>query len=157
MTHDVFSPPQATYNEEEEQPEYSQAEEDVPRKPLKESDILDSFHHVFIPEVVREPRIHFVKVPRLGSYMAVPLVYNSCLNYESLEAALQDHEDVTKARSKQAYQKKMWAEEQHLIREAKIAAGEEIEPEEEREWESIEFAPFPTDEVKWVVGLDAMG
>jgi len=32
----------------------------------------------------------FKRVPRLGSFMAVPLVYESCLNDEALEAATAD-------------------------------------------------------------------
>lgn len=36
-------------------------------------------------------------------------------------------------------------------------AGEEYEPEEERQWEEISFAPFKSNEEKWVLGLDAMG
>jgi hypothetical protein len=45
---------------------------------------------LYVREVVREPRMHFQKVPRLGSYMAVPLVYNSCLSDEALEAIVAD-------------------------------------------------------------------
>mmetsp|Transcript_1175 Transcript_1175/g.1774 ORF Transcript_1175/g.1774 Transcript_1175/m.1774 type:complete len:233 (+) Transcript_1175:64-762(+) len=37
---------------------------------LIEKEDLD---HVLVKEVVREPRIHFYKVPRLGSYMAIRL------------------------------------------------------------------------------------
>lgn len=39
---------------------------------------------VYVKEVVREPRMHFYKVPRLGSYLAIKLEYDSCLFEESL-------------------------------------------------------------------------
>jgi len=41
-----------------------------------------------VPEVVREGPIHFWQVPRLGSFMAVPLVYNSCLSERALDDAV---------------------------------------------------------------------
>ena len=53
-------------------------------------DILETFKHVYIPEVVREPLISYQKVPRLGCYMAIPLIYESCLSVESLEQAIAD-------------------------------------------------------------------
>lgn len=45
-------------------------------------------------EVVREPRMHFFKVPKLGSYMAVRLEYESCLYEDSLAVAVNDYIDV---------------------------------------------------------------
>jgi hypothetical protein len=41
----------------------------------------------------------FKKVPRLGSFMAVPLVYQSCLSDDALEAAISDFQNVTQQRS----------------------------------------------------------
>ena len=41
--------------------------------------VYEDLEHVLVKEVVREPRIHFYKVPRLGSYLAIRLEYNSCL------------------------------------------------------------------------------
>lgn len=50
-----------------------------------------------MPEVVRQknPEMVFHKVPRLGSYMAVPMVYNSCLFDDALEQAVADQVDVS--------------------------------------------------------------
>ena len=31
--------------------------------------------HILIPEVVREPRIHYYDVPKLGSYLTIKLEY----------------------------------------------------------------------------------
>jgi len=47
--------------------------------------------HVLVPEVVREPRIHFYKVPRLGSYLAIRLEYSSCLLVDSFNEGLSDY------------------------------------------------------------------
>lgn len=45
---------------------------------------------IVVPEVVRENKIHFFKVPRLGSYMAVRLEYQTCLFEEAYEAGVND-------------------------------------------------------------------
>ena len=41
-------------------------------------------------EVVREGKMHYFNVPRLGSYMAIKLEYDSCLSIEAFDAALSD-------------------------------------------------------------------
>ena len=57
-----------------------------------EEDILKTFKGVvYVKEVVREPRMNYQKVPRLGCYMAVPLVYQSCLSDEALDSAVADN------------------------------------------------------------------
>lgn len=55
---------------------------------------MTSFKHIYVKEVVREPRMHYYKVPRLGAFMAVPLVYNSCLFEDALDNAVADYLDV---------------------------------------------------------------
>lgn len=49
---------------------------------------------VLIDEVVREPRIHFFKVPRLGSYFAVRLEYETCLFEEAFDTGVADMQQV---------------------------------------------------------------
>ena len=72
------------FEREQENPEAAEKEEPV------EKDILESFKHVYVKEVVREKRMNFTRVPRLGSYMAIPLIYNSCMTDEALEEAVKD-------------------------------------------------------------------
>ena len=48
-------------------------------------------YHIYVPEVVREPKMHFYRVPRLGAFMAVPLEYNSCLFEKSLDQSIADY------------------------------------------------------------------
>jgi len=50
----------------------------------------EDLNHVLVKEVVREPRIHFFKVPKLGSYLAIRLEYNSCLFVESYNDGIQN-------------------------------------------------------------------
>ena len=75
-------------------------------------DILSTFKHLYIKEVVREPRIHFYRVPRLGCFMAVPLEYESCLSAKALESAVAEFQNAAKAREDQKKLKEDWEEEQ---------------------------------------------
>ena len=52
-----------------------------------------------IPEVVREPRIHYYDVPKLGYYLNIKLEYQSCLSEDEFDAALQDYIEVEQKRA----------------------------------------------------------
>lgn len=76
---------------------------DEPEDPEEEveaesDDILKKFKHKYVKEVVREPKIHFWQVPRLGSFMAVPMIYKSCLFEEAIDKALLDWSEIKKLR-----------------------------------------------------------
>lgn len=47
-----------------------------------------------IEEVVREKGIKYFKVPKLGSYLAIKLEYNSCLSEEAFDAAVDNYLEV---------------------------------------------------------------
>lgn len=93
------------------------------------ADILTSFKHLYVPEVVREPRLDFQRVPRLGSYMAVPLVYKSCLSDEALEALVADSLAVQILRDEQTKEREAWETDHHAKKEAAAALGEHYEEE----------------------------
>lgn len=61
---------------------------------VTELGLMDRFKHIYIKEVVRESRMNFQRVPKLGSFMAIPLVYRSCLFDESLSEAVTNWQDV---------------------------------------------------------------
>lgn len=92
LTFDVFKDPEVD-------PEAAPAEEeqDLPR-------------HILVPEVVRDTRIHFYKVPRLGSYLAIKLEYKSCLSIASYDAGLKDYNTVKEKRVAQDAEIKEWEE-----------------------------------------------
>lgn len=119
-------------------------------------DIISQFKHIFIKEVVREPRMHFYRVPRLGSYMAVPLEYESCLTAAALDAAVADSIQLKKAREEQNKLKLEWEEDQEKIKDEKERAGEQYVPEP-KEWEKLEEKPFLTKKKQYVVCLDTLG
>jgi hypothetical protein len=92
VTHDVFKDKEENASQP---PPEEEGEEGYEIK--KSEDILDLEQHVYVPEVVREPRMHFYLVPRLGCYLAAPLSYHSCLTEEALDAAVADYQEVVKA------------------------------------------------------------
>lgn len=87
MSHDAFKDPE---NYEEAVEDEIEREEEAGIIKADTFDILKTYRHIYVPEVVREARMHFYKVPRLGSFMAVPLVYNSCMSEDALDNAVND-------------------------------------------------------------------
>ena len=67
---------------------------DLDNKPTDE--VLKQFQHKYVPEVVRNPKMHYWKVPRLGSYLAIPMVYKSCLSVGSFTQAVEDFNDFSR-------------------------------------------------------------
>ena len=95
--------------------------------------------------------MHFQKVPRLGCFMAIPLVYNSCLSNEALEEAVEDYLVVSKEREEQDRQKAEY--------EAKRAQDESQlkDDEEDKDWTPAPFAPFKTFKEEYIICMDTLG
>ena len=88
MTYDLFR----DEDKDEKEPTAEEEEPDEEGKPIEKVEKLPKF--IIIPEVVREPRIHYYDVPKLGSYLAIKLEYESCLFEEAFDAGLQDYIEV---------------------------------------------------------------
>ena len=113
-------------------------------------------YHIYVPDVVREPQMHFYRVPRLGAFVAVPLEYNSCLFEKALDQSITDYQNYLKQIEELEKAKKEFEEEQEKIKEEKEKNGEFFVPEE-RQWPEIEEKPFLTKHRKYVVCLDTLG
>ena len=74
LTHDVFKPIAPKEGEEEKADGGAEGEGEKENK-VVEPPPKPVPRHLFIPEVVRENRMHYFKVPKLGSYFAVELKY----------------------------------------------------------------------------------
>lgn len=99
ISHEVFKEGEG---DDEEAEAAAEGSEDGGTTVVKqEKDIIETFKHSYVPEVVREPKMHFKKVPRLGCFMAIPLVYNSCLFNDALEEAVENYMVVSKEREEQ--------------------------------------------------------
>ena len=101
--------------------------------------------------------MHYYKVPRLGSFMAVPLVYNSCLFDEALDNAVADYLDVQRRREEQEKAKIEYEEERLKEKEEREKSGDANYEPEVREFPPIEEKSFDTFEEKYVVCLDSLG
>lgn len=101
--------------------------------------------YVLVPNVIDDPRIKFFDVPKLGSYLAVPLIYDSCLFEKSFDAGVEDALECRKLRLQQE-------EEKH--RSEHTSNKEE---EEEKVYEEIVEAPYQTVQIKFIVALDTLG
>lgn len=100
--------------------------------------------------------MHFYRVPRLGSFMAVPLEFESCLTGAALDAAVADSLQLRKARDEQDKLKAEWEDEQEKLKDEKERAGEPFIPEA-KEWEKLEEKQFITKKKSYVVCLDTLG
>lgn len=69
-------------------------------------------YFILVDEVVRQPRIHYFKVPRLGSFMAVHLEYDSCLHEEAFDEGVREMISVHKRRAEQEDEKAEWEKEE---------------------------------------------
>lgn len=112
--------------------------------------------HLIVDECVRESRMHYYDVPKLGSYLAIKLEYESCLFEEAFDEAVVDHIAKETARNEQLKAKIEWEEQQNELKRDKEEAGEEF-IEEVKEWDEIKENPFKTVKVQYVVCLNTMG
>lgn len=92
--------------------------------------------HIIVDEVVREPKIKYFKVPRLGSLLCIRLSYDSCLNENALDEAIADVYDCELRRRQQEIDKSIWEEQENKRREEAEKTDHEFEPEH-KEWEEI--------------------
>jgi hypothetical protein len=83
VTHKLYKEGDDNEGEGDDPPEEGEGEETKEPK-------SDDPKHIFIQEVVREPKIKYFKVPRLGSYLSIKLSYQSCQSEEAIEAAIAD-------------------------------------------------------------------
>ena len=100
---------------------------------------------IFVKEVVREPRMHFFQVPRLGSYLAIRLEYQSCLFEESLDAAVADYLDVRHKLKEQEDEKKSFLDK--MAAEDKDGDHHDESHLAQRKWDDIKHKPFKTQKV----------
>jgi hypothetical protein len=64
--------------------------------------------HVIVPEIVREPKMHYYRVPKLGSYLAIKLEYNSCLFEDAYDDAIDNYNAVNERQKQQEVEKTEW-------------------------------------------------
>lgn len=106
LTFDVFNGPADTGEEEvvaDAAVEEGEEDEDKPKVEKAAPEKLP--HHIFVKEVVREPRMLYFKVPRLGCYMAIHLEYDACLTEDAFDDGVKEMQNVHKKRAEQEDEK----------------------------------------------------
>lgn len=88
ITYSLFSPEEEQPPAEEEAVELDEEGNPLPKVEKEKPEVLP--RHLLVEEVVEEPKMHYYQVPRLGSYLAVKLEYDSCLSEEAFDAAVVD-------------------------------------------------------------------
>ena len=117
-------------DEGEEEAPAEEEEEGAAAEKTEETDLLKTEKYKYVPEVVKDPKIHFYKVPRLGCYMAIPLIYQSCMNESSYDTALEDYVEVSKQMEEVNKKREEWrATLEHEREEAAKNGTEYKEPE----------------------------
>lgn len=101
--------------------------------------------------------MHFFKVPKLGSYIAVRLEYESCLFEDSLDLAVHDYIEVRQRQKDQEEEKRQYYEKLQEEQDPDGRENEGIEQRQERQWEEIKPNNFRTQKVSYVVCLNTMG
>ena len=118
--------------------------------------VQENPQHILVKEVVREPRIHFFKVPRLGSYMAIRLEYNSCLFTEAYADGIKDALSC-KERMKEQEEQKREHDEKEKDRKEECEANDTEYVRDDGNWPEIKPKPFTTQKVQFVVCMNTLG
>lgn len=87
VTYDLFTD-KPVEEEEAKEPELDEEGNPIPVKEKEPEEVFPRY--MIVPEVVRDKQIYFFKVPKLGSYMAIRLEYETCLFEASLDAGIAD-------------------------------------------------------------------
>ena len=116
----------------------------------------DDPKHVLIPEVVREQRMHFFKVPRLGSFLAIRLEYNSCLYVDSYNTGLEDYKSM-KGRIAAQEEERMKHDEAEQEKYEDAQANETVYEKQPFNGPKIEPKSFKTQKITFVVCLNTLG
>lgn len=77
--------------------------------------------------------MHYMKVPQLGSYMAIKLEYDSCLFEDAYDDAIDNYNAVNEKRKQQEVERVEWETQQQELEKERIENNEEFE-KEEKEW-----------------------
>ena len=121
ITFDVFDPP-APGEEDEVKDDVipEEDEEDGSKKETEKKEAPEKLpYNILVDEVVRNNRMHYFKVPRLGSYMAIHLEYDACLHEDAFDDGVREMINVHKRRADLEDEKAEWEKEEQLRKEQK--------------------------------------
>ena len=144
-TYSVFKP-----KEEEPPAENAEEQEEGAEPPVVE----EHLNTAYVEQVVGNPKMHFFDVPKLGAFLALPLVYKSCLNEAAFDAAVEDALKIKRVKAEREMERQQKVEN---IGSVHSGAGREEEEAEAAPVEELQPEPFKTVDVKLVVCVDSLG
>ena len=92
----------------------------------------------------------------MGSFMAVPFEYKSCLSAKALEEAVADIQYLHKAREEQDKARAEWEEDQQKAQDEAERNGAPFE-REKKVWDELLEKPYSTKKKSYVVCIDTLG
>jgi hypothetical protein len=135
---------------EEEPAENPEEQEEGVEPPLVE----EHLNVAYVEQVVGNPKMHFFDVPKLGAFLALPLVYKSCLNEVAFDAAVDDALKIKRIKAERDIERQQKVENAGSLHSG---VGREEEEAEPAMVEELQPEPFKTVEVKLVVCADSLG
>ena len=100
--------------------------------------------------------MHYYRVPRLGSYLAIKMEFQSTLFEEAYDVAAENYIKVFNLNKQQEKDKKEFEEEQLRLQREAEENGEPFEVET-KEWDEFKTQAFKSQRVQYVVCLNTMG
>lgn len=111
--------------------------------------------------MVSEPNIHFFEIPRLGAYLAVPMIIKSYLNVESFDDAitkLQTYEEqVIEAAKEKERMEKTFEDRIAQAKEAEEDYEEIVQEYKDTKWPEVPQPDFAHELKKYVFCTDTLG
>lgn len=129
----------------------------------EEAEAAPKSNYIYIPDVVNEPNMHFFEIPRLGSYLAIPMLIKNYLNVAALDDAIGKIQTYEEEVEESAKQKDIRGKELEKLIE--VARENEEDAEEllneyrqlELAWPQIEYPKFAHEMKKLVLCTDTLG
>lgn len=150
VTYEVFAEPD---------PASQPQNPDVPDDDEVEKEPAVRFKHV--PDVVSEQNMYYFEIPRLGAYLAVPMIVKSYLNVESFDDAITKlqvfEEQAAKAKEDRAKIEKDFEERIAKAKENDENVDEIINEYKETKFEEVPFPDFAHEVKKYVLCTDTLG
>jgi len=148
VTYDVLKP------QEEQQPDEEQADEEEGSSQVKPK-------YLYVPDVTQEPRMSFLRIPKLGAFIACSLAYNSVLSENAFDEGLKERVKIQQEKAEQ--QKEIEAKEAEFRQRIEDAedAGQNVQEIEEEwnntVWPEIKEKDFEIERKEFVLCADTLG
>lgn len=113
---------------------------------------------LYVPSVVKEPRIIYHKWPKLGSFYAIPFCYSSVLSEAAFDAGLESRQayflaketqDKEKAAKEAEFEERLESEDPAIVEQDKQAYYAALEP--------VQETPLLSTKKELVLCLDTLG